>query len=685
MVLGWRRALCTSNSKDQKQDSTIIRDASDPVPSPRLRSRFGGFFSNSSTPRLETQPVSGLSLRCRTTVMPPEGVHAVAVPTNSSAPQSVKLHCKTGDSPSFFNRSTPSSPRSPSTFSLLKSSLGLAKSRCRICLQGVKTGGGTAIFSAECGHSFHFLCISSFLKKQGSLACPVCNSAWKEMHLLNSKSFQNFYKDDHERRESEAKEFSNQKNSERRCTLKVYNDDEPLSSRTSCARFNPIPESDETEEEDEEFPRFYGSKNMKIWNEMGRSVEIAFSPEVAVISVGKTNEFYAVRLKIKAPATPVRSAPIDLVTVLNVSRSVAGEKLRLMKRAMRLVVSSLSAADRLSIVAFSATSKRLLPLRRMTTAGKKSARMIIDAVGALECASSSPMDSLKKAAKLMEDRLERNPSASILLFTDGHRNDPVASSSRVSLMKIPIHSFNLSACVLAPPDSFAKYINSTLSTTIQDLEVQLVPTPGSPPYDIPAVYSYTGSPAFIGSGSSWFRVGDFHSEEEKELLVELKVPSSAPRTHRFLSVRCSYKDLSTLQRIHDRETFLPLPRPSVSGSSTREIKRLKCLFIATRAVTESRRLVERNDIGGAQHMLASARALVAHSGEEFVRLLESELSELNRTQLQRRKNSHEREAGVEPITPTSAWRTAERLAKVAIMKKSLNRVSDLHGFEDARF
>lgn len=83
-------------------------------------------------------------------------------------------------------------------------------------------------------------------------------------------------------------------------------------------------------------------------------------------------------------------------------------------------------------------------------------------------------------------------------------------------------------------------------------------------------------------------------------------------------------------------------------------------------------------------MLASARALVAHSGEEFVKLLESELSELNQTQ-QRGKNSHERVAGLEPITPTSAWRTAERLAKVAIMKKSLNRVSDLHGFEDARF
>ncbi|KZV30931.1 hypothetical protein F511_24611 [Dorcoceras hygrometricum] len=649
MVLGWRRALCKSISKVQKQDSSNIEDTSDPVPSPRLLFRFGGFFSNPSTPRLETQPaVSGPSLRCRTTVLPPEG---------ASQAQSGKLYCKTGNRPRFFNRSTPSSPRSPSTFSLLKSSLRLAKSRCGICLQSVKTGGGTAIFTAECGHSFHFPCISLHVKKQGSLACPVCSCAWNEMHLLNSESFHKVHKDD----QSDANEFSNPKKSGRRCSLKVYNDDEPLSSRTSCARFNPIPESDETEEENDEFPGFYGPKNNKIWNEMGRTVEIAFLPEVAVVSIGKTSETYAVSMKIKAPAASVRSTPIDLVTVLNVGRSVTGEKLHLMKRTMRLVVSSLSAADRLSIVAFSTTSKRLLPLRRMTTAGKKSARMIIDAVGALDCTASSPTDSLKKAAKVIEDRREKNSSVSIILFTDSHRNDPVVSSSRQSHMKTPIHSFNLGACIHAPPYSFAKYVNS--------IPLHLHPRSRDP----------------ARGHTCWCRVGDLHSEEEKDLLVELRVPSSAPRTHRFLSIRCSYKDPSTLQRKNDEGRYLPLPGPGAFGSSTRKTRRLKCLFIATRAIAESRRMVERNDIGGAQHILVSARALVVHSGEEFVRLLESELSELNNQTQQRRKNSHEREAGAEPITPTSAWRTAERLAKVAIMKKSLNRVSDLHGFEDARF
>ena len=59
-------------------------------------------------------------------------------------------------------------------------------------------------------------------------------------------------------------------------------------------------------------------------------------------------------------------------------------------------------------------------------------------------------------------------------------------------------------------------------------------------------------------------------------------------------------------------------------------------------------------------------------------------------QWQKQQQRVEREArwldeSGEVLTPTSAWRAAEKLAKMARMKKSLNKVSDLHGFENARF
>ncbi|KAL3618943.1 hypothetical protein CASFOL_037171 [Castilleja foliolosa] len=657
MVLGWRRAFCTSTRNDQEKGT---RDKPDPIP--RIRSRIGGFFSEPSTPRLQSQPVSP-TLRCRT-----------AAPSDNCP----KLQCKTKNSPRFFHRSAPSSPRSPSTLSVLKSSLRLSKSRCGICLRSVKTGQGTAIFTAECGDSFHFPCITAHVKKQGSLTCPTCNFTWKQMHLSSSHNPESRGGD------SICRDLNSK--IEKRCVLKVYNDDEPLSSPTSGGRFNPIPESDETEEENEEFKGFFAMSNVVTVETKIKNVEVALLSETAVVSVGRTSETYAVILRVKAPAATPRRAPIDLVMVLDVSRSVTAEKLRLMKRVMRMVASSLSAADRLSIVAFSTTSKRLLPLRRMTTAGRRSARRIIDAVVSLDGGATSATDSLKKAAKVIEDRRESNPAASIMLITDGQRSGPIVTTTRFSHLEIPVHSVNLSACLNAPPDdTVAKSITALLGDVVQDLKIHLGFASGSALSEISAVYSYTGRPAYVGSGLSWCRVGDFYSGEERELLIELKVPSSSGGAHRLLSVRCSYKDPSTQQTICDKvERQLLIPRPRAVGSSTRDIQRLRCLFMTTRAVAESRRLAERRDVVGAHHMLASARAMVLQSGSgsEFVRGLEAELADLNTNRRSNRTGADEK---AELLTPTSAWRAAERLAKVAITRMSLNRVSDLHGFENARF
>ncbi|XP_073038696.1 E3 ubiquitin-protein ligase WAVH1-like [Primulina eburnea] len=685
MVLGWRRAFCTSVPKDQERDSPIIKEKPETNPSLSIGSRFGGFFSNPSTPRMQSQLVFSPTLRCRTTVNTPSE-RLAAVVQASSAPQSPKLRCKTRIGPRFFNRSTPSSPRSPSTFYLLKTSLRLSKSRCEICLEGLKTGQGNAIFTAECRHSFHFPCIAAQVRKQCSLTCPICNSTWKDIHLSPSTPAPS---------QNRAQDFE-QKRDVKKAILKVYNDDESLSSPTYGERFNPIPESDEYEDRNDEFPGFFAANNVVLKEVKMQKVEFGLFPETAVVSVRKSSETYAVVLKIRAPEASskhARRAPIDLVTVVNVGRSMNLEKVHLMKKAMRTVVSSLTAADRFSIVAFSSTSKRLLPLRRMTTTGKKAARRIIDAIIPLDDSATSTVDSLKKAVKVIEDRREKNLVAAIMLFSDGHRGGSAVSHSLLS--EIPLHSVNLSVGMNELPDeTLAKCITNSLSIVIQDLKFQLVFTPDSAPGEVSAVYSsHGGRPTFLGSGASWCKMGDLCSGEEREVLIELKVQSSfavgATVAHRRLSVRCQYKDPSTQELIHDKEGAIGVPCPRVIGSSsTRESQSLRCLFVTTRALAESRRMADRNDIAGAYHMLTSARALILQSGsgEEFVRGLEAELSELSsrrQDQPQQRRNNHEKEA--ETLTPTSAWRAAERLAKLAIMKKSLNRVSDLHGFENARF
>ncbi|XP_031279234.1 E3 ubiquitin-protein ligase WAV3 [Pistacia vera] len=759
MGTGWRRAFCTTIPRDSeiatvsdKQQQVVSPSTS---PSPRSCTKLGFFTgsSNPSTPRLQSQPVSSPSLRCRTATLE-------APSTNESPRLQCKTTPKSTKSPKPLQGSNPSSPRSPLKLSLFKNSFKF-RSSCGICLNSVKTGQGTAIYTAECSHAFHFPCIASHVRKHGSLVCPVCNTTWKDvpllsvhknlgavenLHLNHTDSHDNIIKtkiDEKKIIESSPRLVKTFKQ-EPRPDSRSYDDDEPLISPTAGGvRFIPIPEADENvqEEEDdvEEFQGFFVNSNsssslksdqVQFYGRDSRHVQIRLLPESAVISVGRNYETYAVALRVKAPPpspivksnnTASYRAPIDLVTVLDVSGSMTGAKLQMLKRAMRLVISSLGSADRLSIVAFSASPKRLLPLRRMTAQGQRAARRIVDR---LVCGQGNSVgDALRKAAKVLEDRRERNPVASIMLLSDGHdervqvnssnqrRGGSHASSTRFSHIEIPVHSFGFgqSGGYSQEPaaDAFAKCVGGLLSVVVQDLRIQLNFASGSAPAEIAAVYSCSGKPTILSSGS--VRLGDLYAEEERELLVELRVPTPAIGSHHVMSVKCLYKDPATQEVVYGADQALLVPCPHAARSSAPKIERLRNLFISTRAIAESRRLIEHNDFTSAHHLLASARALLIHSSAEsaddYVKGLEAELAELHwrrqylleqqqqqqQMMMMQRRRGGEREVMVvtdengEPLTPTSAWRAAEKLAKVAMMKKSMNRVSDLHGFENARF
>lgn len=638
-----------------------------------------------------------------------------------------------------------------------------------------------AIYTAECSHTFHFPCIAAHVRKQSTLICPVCNSSWKDVpllaiHKLQQQSHQ--HQDQHQGAAVEQKDIMvdttttpkscqetksnhsqphsflpNLKTKQRekipnakQSDSRAYNDDEPLvSPAAGAAKFIPIPEANEEGQEGddvevEEFQGFFvnpipsddalGSYPNKDF----RNVGVSLLPEAAVVSATRTHETFAFVLKVKAPPPPppqthnsnsahfkdpARRAPIDLVTVLDVSGSMTGAKLHMLKRAMRLVVSSLGSADRLSIVAFSATPKRLMPLRRMNPQGQRSARRIIDR---LACSQGTSVgEALKKATKILDDRRERNPVASIMLLSDGQdekvqtnsdnqrqRSSSRVSSTRFSHIEIPVHSsgFGRKSGYSKEPaeDAFSKCVGGLLSVVVQDLRIQLGFSSGSDPAEITAVYSCNGRPTALGSDC--IRLGDLYAEEEKELLVEMRVPASTFGTHHVLSVKCYHKDQATQEVVSGREQALLVPRPQAVRSSVPRIERLRNLFITTRAIAESRRLIEHNELTSAMHLLSSARGLLlqsrCESAGEYVRGLEAELAEVQwrrqyeqqlmeqQLMIQRRK-VNEKEAGLfldengEPLTPTSAWRAAEKLAKVAMMKKSVNRVSDLHGFENARF
>ncbi|XP_020584885.1 uncharacterized protein LOC110027704 isoform X2 [Phalaenopsis equestris] len=772
MGTGWRRAFCTSTPRDPENSAAPEKQ--------QKQRRVRQQLSPSSSP-------SNLSQSPRRTA-DTSSEHPLLSPPldNMSAP-----HCKNGDfttpytppssagvkgSPRLLlTRSNPSSPRSPSRFALLKATLRLSRSSCGICSQSVRTGQRTAVFTAECSHSFHFPCISSHVRNQsrnqdGCLSCPVCSASWREVPLLSSQSkplppsttnkdFSNLNDSSKARIQRSGENDFKQSG-----TNKMYDDDEPLllssaaqGGGSRALHFNPIPEADL--EDEAEGAICYGRNGVEAG---GCGVDVVALPEAALVSADRNHQNYVILLRVKAPAFAQRSvskvaasvldpscrAPIDLVTVLDVSGSMtSAAKLQMLKMAMRLLISSLGSSDRLSIVAFSAGAKRLLPLVRMSRQGQRSARQIVDRL--IVCGGNSGSSggdngvqgdcrcighALRKATKVLEDRRERNPVATIMLLSDSHqeqsasspslreeeadienhRRNPIPPSTetvatRFTHLEIPIGcSTELSGGgANQVEDVFSKCVSGLVSLVLQDVHLQLA----FPSALVSSIYSHgsaggggggcgeggVGLALSQGKGGNHaisVRLGDFYADEKRELLVELRLPAAPPQQQRndFLSYKCCYRDPTSRELVLCQERSVVLPSLRQISPAAVSSLELRNLFITTRALVESRRLTDHNDFETAAHLLSKARSLLIQPNatpshhHKYVASLESRLSELQRRQ--RRQQLPSSSSMLRPsdqLTPTSAWRAAEQLAKVAILRKSMSRVGDLHGFENARF
>jgi hypothetical protein len=118
-----------------------------------------------------------------------------------------------------------------------------------------------------------------------------------------------------------------------------------------------------------------------------RRVEMKTYTEFSAVPQSSSQDDFAVLIHLKAPCAnqeqvtsrlvnassvgyPSSRAFVDLVTVLDVSRSMAGTKLTLLKRPMGFVIQHLVPYDQLSVIAFFSTARRLFHLRQMSHSGR---------------------------------------------------------------------------------------------------------------------------------------------------------------------------------------------------------------------------------------------------------------------------------------------------------------------------
>lgn len=693
-----------------------------------------------------------------------------------------------------------SSLSQPSKLGRFRSTSRLSRSTCAICLETMKPGHGHAIFTAECSHAFHFPCIASNVR-HGNLICPVCRATWNEvpwqgpagLHKNEMKAVENGETSGQgsnprprmmTARQQEALRNAEEEQRRMEPVLRIldesiasfrgddqlnppepplYNDDEPL-----CTDF--------TTNNEETDPGTSCMHEIKKTN-----IEIALHPEVeAVAAASSCNLTVLVHLKAtqrilqdtEATSSNLISrgrAPIDLVTVLDVSGSMSGTKLTLLKRAMAFVISNLSPVDRLSVIVFSSTARRVLPLRRMCPEGQRSARRVIDK---LVCTGGTNIgEGLKKGATVLEDRREKNPVASIMLLSDGHntycltpcsateRRAPLIQSSRQGHGQIPVHAFGFGVDHDAATMhriseesggtfsfiqaeslvqiAFAQCLGGLLSVVVQD--VQLMILRQSDGVQLKNIHAGSYQTDILSDGiRGTVKLGDLYADEDRHVLVDLKIPSTKNFSMNIIGINSTYRDPVSQQVMHTEQQVLSISRPDAvhdraAAFPNLEVERQKNRLRAGKAIAEARSLADRSKMSEAQQVLQRAKAAVSGTGDELCKELEAELTEIQSRMVNRQtyersgrayvlsaQNSHLRQRATtrgesidssfsreyrtpsmlnmitrsqsismdssnENNTPPSAWKVADKLAKVAVLRKSSIKVSDLHGFEKAGF
>ncbi|XP_062209842.1 E3 ubiquitin-protein ligase WAV3-like [Phragmites australis] len=536
---------------------------------------------------------------------------------------------------------------------------------CAICLGGMRSGHGQALFTAECSHKFHFHCISSNVK-HGNLICPICRAEWKELPGAQPAGANygrarvsplNWPQD--ERHMAVVRRLSHTYSGNLQDHLPVFrtpdagafNDDEHIDVRSDTVdEHNPVTGSVEIKTYSE-FPA--------IQQSVTGSVQIKTYSEFPAIQQSVTQEVFAILIHLKAPKSSHSSssrAPLDLVTVLDVSGSMAGTKIALLKQAMSFVIQTLGPNDRLSVVAFSSTAQRLFPLRRMTLTGRQQA---LQAVSSLVASGGTNIaDGLKKGAKVIADRRLKNPVCSIILLSDGQDTYTLTSSDRAQIsysalvplsilpgtaQHVQIHTFGFgsdhdSAAMHAIAeissgtfsfidaegsiqDGFAQCIGGLLSVVVKEMHLCIECVDDGVLLTSIKSGGYTSQVVENGRSGS-VDIGDLYADEERGFLVTLHVPAALGQTVLIIPT-CTYQDSITMENIQLQGEEVSIQRPAhfVDCKMSPEVEREWHRVQATEDMSAARAAAEGGAFSQAVSILEGRR-----------RILESQAAQSSDTQ-----------------------------------------------------
>ncbi|XP_071707296.1 E3 ubiquitin-protein ligase WAV3-like [Rutidosis leptorrhynchoides] len=515
----------------------------------------------------------------------------------------------------------------------------------------MKSNNGEAIFTAECSHSFHFHCITSNVK-HGNRVCPICRARWKQIPINKSTS-----------RSKSNINFRSLSNHDPYLILQGLSPQQTQSNRDVPSLFQ-SPEPPIFDDDEHVNPK---TEQESVSN---GTIDMKTYPEVS--SVARSFHFndFAILIRLKAPVTKQnRNAPVllDLVTVLDISGSMTGTKIALLKQAMGFVIQNLGPLDRLSVITFSSSARRLFPLRRMTETGKQESLQMINSLVAN--GGTNIAEALKKGAKVMLDRKFKNPVSGMILLSDGQdtytnfspRRNGLNNDQNIILpdCNVQIHTFGFGMDHDANAmhfiseksggmfsfigdenviqDAFAQCIGGLLSVVVQELRVEVECVHHVLKLKSIKAGSYRVSIDANGR-SGLIEVGDLYAEEEREFLVTMDIPVDESCDEMALvKFKVNYTDpiMKTTVTAGGNEDVM-ISRPETTAGEQMvsiEVDRQRNRLRAASAIAEAQVAAERGDLTAAKAVLDDcceklAGSVSACAGDRLCLGLVAELNEM---------------------------------------------------------
>lgn len=357
-------------------------------------------------------------------------------------------------------------------------------------------------------------------------------------------------------------------------------------------------------------------------------------------------------ISVKAPDAEESSnrAPLDLVLAIDVSGSMRGSKMRLMKQTLELLVSrsGLTVADRIALVTFDSRVQLRLPLTEMGADGRAQAKQIVSTI---EPGSTTNLSggALRAIDVLAQDTVSsEGRTRSVLLFTDGLATDGIrdtpslvssvsnalsaasATRGRINLFTFGFGEDHSDECLRALaegssgsmyyyvstpetiPNAFADCLGGLVSVVAQNAVLTLTPVDGG------ATIRRVLGRAYVHAADGSIELGDLYAQDEKDVLVELELPalptgprSSHPVLHaslRFFHVARSQSETVRAQLEIKRPAETPADQP-INIAIQVHLLRIE----AAENIETASSLADRGDLEAGREQLLQARRRIEES------------------------------------------------------------------------